>query len=127
MTSTRPSQLNAVAEVQEVLRPLESSSRRETPPSTTPVLAAETEASGSGATLQDISFRIIPLTCRFLVVVRFEWRFFWSLFFLCFFSQLLVFIEFSKRSGFPLFGNTCLVIYSFDTLVPVKGLIMLFI
>ena len=87
MTSTRPSQLNAVAEVQEVLRPLESSSRRETPPSTTPVLAAETEASGSGATLQDISFCIIPLTCRFLVVVRFEWRFFWSLFFLCFFPN----------------------------------------
>ena len=55
MTSMRPSQLNAVAEVQEVLRPLESSSRRETLPSTTPVLAAETEASGSGATLQDIS------------------------------------------------------------------------
>ena len=55
MTSTRPSQPNAVAEVQEVLRPLETSSRRETPPSTTPVLPAETEASGSGATSQDIS------------------------------------------------------------------------
>ena len=122
MTSTRPSQPNAVAEVQEVLRPLETSSRRETPPSTTPVLPAETEASGSGAASQDIS-----LSCRFLVVVRFEWRVFWSLFFLCFFSKLLVFIEFSKRSGFPLFGNTCLVIYSSDTLVPVKGLIMLFI
>ena len=54
MTSTRPSQPNAVAEVQEVLRPLETS-RRETPPSTTPVLPAETEASGSGATSQDIS------------------------------------------------------------------------
>ena len=47
MTSTRPSQPNAVAEVQEVLRPLETSSRR--------VLPAETEASGSGATSQDIS------------------------------------------------------------------------
>ena len=55
MTSTRPSQPNAVAEVQEVLRPLETSSRREMPPSTTPVLPAETEASGSGASSQDIS------------------------------------------------------------------------
>ena len=55
MTSTRPSQPNAVAEVQEVLRPLETSSRRETPPSTTSVLPAETEASGSGAASQDIS------------------------------------------------------------------------
>ena len=55
MTSTRPSQPNAVAEVQEVLRPLETSSRREMPPSTTPVLPAETEASGSVASSQDIS------------------------------------------------------------------------
>ena len=55
MTSTRPSQPNDVAEVQEVLRPLGTSSRRETPPSMTPVLPAETEASGSGATSQDIS------------------------------------------------------------------------
>ena len=55
MTSTRPSQPNAVAEVQEVLRPLETSSRRETPPSTTPVLPAETESPGSGTTSQDIS------------------------------------------------------------------------
>ena len=55
MTSTRPSQPNAVAEVQGVLRPLETSSRRETPPSKTPVLPAETEASGSAATSQDIS------------------------------------------------------------------------
>ena len=55
MTSTRPSQPNAAAEVQEVLRPLETSSRREMPPSTTPVLPADTEASGSGATSQDIS------------------------------------------------------------------------
>ena len=55
MTSTRPSEPYAVAEVQEVLRPLETSSRRETPPSTTPVLPAETEASGSGAASQDIS------------------------------------------------------------------------
>ena len=55
MTSTRPSQPKAVAEVQEVLRPLETSSRRETLPSATPVLPAETEASGSGATSQDIS------------------------------------------------------------------------
>ena len=54
MTSTRPPQPNDVAEVQEVLRPLETSSRRETPPSTTPVLPAETEASGSGATSQNI-------------------------------------------------------------------------
>ena len=55
MTSTRPSEPYAVAEVQEVLRPLETSSRRETPPSTTPVSPAETEASGSGATSQDIN------------------------------------------------------------------------
>ena len=55
MTSTRPSQPNAVAEVQEVLQPLETSSRRERPPSTTPVLPAETEASGSGATSQNMS------------------------------------------------------------------------
>ena len=34
----------------------------------------------------------------------------------CAFSQLLVFTEFSKRAGFPLFGNTCLVIYSSGTL-----------
>ena len=53
--STRPSQPNAVAEVQELLRPLETSTRRETPPSTTPVLPAETQASGSGAASQDIS------------------------------------------------------------------------
>ena len=45
MTSTRPSQPNAIAEVQEVLQPLE----------TTPVLPAETEASGSGATSQNMS------------------------------------------------------------------------
>ena len=38
-----------------MLRPLETSSRQETPPSTTPVLPAETEAFGSGATSQDIS------------------------------------------------------------------------
>ena len=55
MTSTRPSQLNAVADVREALRPLDTSSRRETPPSTTPVLPAEAEASGSGATSQDIN------------------------------------------------------------------------
>ena len=55
MTSTSPSQPNDVAEVQEVLRPLETSSRTETPPSTTPLLLAGTEASGSGATSQDIS------------------------------------------------------------------------
>ena len=55
MTSTRPSQPNAVAKVQEVLQPLETSSRRERPPSTTPVLPAETEASGSGATSQNMS------------------------------------------------------------------------
>ena len=54
MTSTCPSQPNDVAEVQEVLRPLETSCQ-ETPPSTTPVLPAETEASGSGATSQNIS------------------------------------------------------------------------
>ena len=55
LTSARPSQPNAVAEVQELLRPLETSTRRETPPTTTRVLPAETEASGSGAASQGIS------------------------------------------------------------------------
>ena len=59
MTSTRPSQPNAVAEVQEVLRPLETSSRRETPPSTTPVLPAETESPGSGATSQEENLEVV--------------------------------------------------------------------
>ena len=88
MTSTRPSQPNAVADVREALRPLDTSSRRETPPSTTPVSPAEAEASGSGATSQDINnavtseeqqssenlevvfrFPLFLLCCRFPVIV----------------------------------------------------------
>ena len=132
--NTRPSQPNAVADAREVLRPLDTSSRREMPPLTTPVLPAEAEASGSGATSQDINnaatseeqqssenleivfrFPLFLLCFRFPVIICFEWRVLVSFF--CVFFPIVGFPRiFSKRVGFPFCGNTCLVIYSSDTL-----------
>ena len=121
MTSTRPSQPNAVADVREALRPLDTSSRRETPPSTTPVSPAEAEASGSGATSQDINnavtseeqqssnnlevvfrFPLFLLCCRFPVIVCFEWPVLVPPFVcVCFLSVVGFPRIFSKRVGFP--------------------------
>ena len=121
MTSTRPSQPNAVADVREALRPLDTSSRRETPPSTTPVSPAEAEASGSGATSQDIDnavtseeqqssenlevvfrFPLFLLCCRFPVIVCSNGPLLAPPFCACVFSfRCRVSLNFSKRVGFP--------------------------
>ena len=124
MTSTRPSQPNAVADVREALWPLDTSSRRETPPSTTPVLPAEAEASGSGATSQDINnavtseeqqssenlqvvfrFPLFLLCCKFPVIVYFEWPVLVPLLCVCLCVCFLSVVGFprifSKWVGFP--------------------------